>query len=207
MDKKPFAIILIILLLTFLATVVLRYYRAPVERSVSLEMISLSGGGWIGQLDQLPKPVIDLLSPDHFFSASYTDNSGFVVQVFVDYYSPQNTTGAIHSPRNCLPGSGWVIAHSQPRTIAFGNRRISAGRLVLTLGDSRRVMDFWYITRFGETASDYVLKLNTMVSSLMLRPTDKAFVRFVAADSPQSIAAMERFERLFIAEIYSHLPF
>jgi hypothetical protein len=46
-----------------------------------------------------------------------------------------------------------------------------------------------------------------MVSSLMLRPTDKAFVRFVAADSPQSIAAMERFERLFIAEIYSHLPF
>jgi hypothetical protein len=68
-------------------------------------------------------------------------------------------------------------------------------------------MDFWYITRFGETASDYVLKLNTMISSLMLRPTDKAFVRFVAADNPESIAAMERFERLFITEIYDHLPF
>jgi hypothetical protein len=46
-----------------------------------------------------------------------------------------------------------------------------------------------------------------MISSLTLRPTDKAFVRFVASQDSQGIAALEDFERLFIGEVYGHLPF
>jgi len=68
-------------------------------------------------------------------------------------------------------------------------------------------MDFWYITRYGETANDYKLKFYTMISSLTLRPTDKAFVRFVANGDSLSIAAMEEFEAVIIGDIYGHLPF
>ena len=207
MGKKSFAAILGVLLITFLATGLLRYYRAPVQRNGALDRIPLSIDEWVGLPDDVPQPVLDLLSPDQLFSATFSNNSGARVQLFVDYYSPQNTTGAIHSPRNCLPGSGWVTSGSIPRTIAFDGRRISANRFLLTLGESRQVMDFWYITRYGETANDYILKLNTMISSLTLRPTDKAFVRFVTADDTKSIAAMEEFEKLFISQVYRNLPF
>jgi len=207
MGKKSFAAILAVLLITFLATGLLRYYRAPVQRSVTLDRIPLSISEWLGVPDEVPRPVLDLLRPDQLFSATFGNDSGTRVHLFIDYYSPRNTTGAIHSPRNCLPGSGWVISGSAPRTIALNGRSISANRFLLTLGESRQVMDFWYITRYGETANDYVLKLNTMISSLTLKPTDKAFVRFVTADDTKSIAAMEEFEKLIISEIYRNLPF
>ncbi len=207
MEKKSFIAILTILLITFLVCTVIKYYRAPVGRVVTIERLPLSVGGWLGKPDDVSPDTRELLSPDALFSAAYMSPSGSKVQLFIDYYSPENSTGAIHSPRNCLPGSGWVIVGTSPRIIEAGKKRISASRMSLALGESRDVMDFWYITRYGETASDYRLKFNTMVSSLTLRPTDKAFVRFVARDNPESVAALEDFERLFIDEIYKRLPF
>jgi EpsI family protein len=186
---------------------VIRYYRAPVRRKVIIEQLPLAKSGWSGQAETISAEEKELLSPDNLFMASYTNPSGSKVQLFIDYFSPENTTGAIHSPRNCLPGSGWVIVDSEPRSIEAAGRRIPAIRLHLALGGSREVMDFWYITRYGETASDYRLKFNTMISSLTLRPTDKAFVRFISSQDPKSIAALEDFEQLFIGDIYGHLPF
>jgi EpsI family protein len=207
MEKKSFVAILVIFALTFVLCTVIRYYRAPVGREVTLVKLPLVKGQWNGHVDDVSPEVREILDADQLFSASYISLSGGKVQLFVDYFSPENTAGAIHSPRNCLPGSGWVIVGSEPRTIEVSRRRIKAIRMHLSLGKSRAVMDFWYITRYGETANDFVLKFNTMISSLTLRPTDKAFVRFVASQDPQSIAAMEDFERLYIDEIYGHLPF
>jgi EpsI family protein len=207
MEKKSFIAILAILIFTFAACTVLKYYRAPVGRKVLVEQLPLAANGWVGQSDNVSVDIRELLSPDNLFSATYSNQSGRRVQLFIDYFSPENTTGAIHSPRNCLPGSGWVIDDSKPHPIEAAGRNIKAHRMRLSMGQSRAVMDYWYITRYGETANDYMLKLNTMISSLTLRPTDKAFIRFVASDDPQSIAALEEFEHLFIGDIYTHLPF
>jgi len=207
MEKKSFVVILLVFVFTFAACTVIRYYRAPVGRKVMIEQLPLTKGAWVGRTVTVTPEVMVILSPDQLFSASYVGPSGNQVQLFIDYFSPENTTGAIHSPRNCLPGAGWIIVGSEPRVIEAAGRRIPAIRMNLSLGQSRQVMDFWYITRFGETANDYRLKFNTMISSLTLRPTDKAFVRFVSKQDPQSIAALEDFERLFIDDIYAHLPF
>ena len=207
MEKKSFVVLLFVILLTFAATTIIGYYRAPVEMAAKLENLPLSKGEWVGSLQQLPESIVELLSPDQFFAASFSDGRGHNVQLFVDYFSPGNMAGAIHSPRNCLPGSGWVIEGSVPRNVELGNRRIGANRFHLSLGEAQYVMDFWYITRLGETASDYRLKFNTMISSLILRPTDKAFVRFVASDDEGSVAAMEDFEAMIVEDIYRNLPF
>lgn len=207
MEKKTFIIFAGALVFMFMATLSIRYYRSPVRQADQLGQVPLAVGNWIGQAEPLAAPVMELLNPDQLFSATYVNPSGARVHLFVDYYSPENTTGAIHSPRNCLPGSGWVIAGTVPRPISAGGRVIEANRFYLTLGESQQVMDFWYITRQGETANDYRLKFNTMISSLTLKPTDKAFVRFVTANDPASIAAMEEFELQLIGEIYRRLPF
>jgi EpsI family protein len=195
------------LIITLLACVVIRYYRAPAGKTVTIEKMPLSVGAWIGKPDSLPLETRELLNPDELFSASYISPSGSRVQLFIDYFLPENTAGAIHSPRNCLPGSGWIIVGTEPRIIRLGEKLIAASRMNLAMGDSRDVMDFWYISRYGETASDYRLKFYIMISSLTLRPTDKAFVRFVTSDDPRNIADLEGFERLVVDEIYSRLPF
>jgi EpsI family protein len=207
MAKKAFIGILSIIGATFLATTLVSHCRAPMGLRADFDRIPLGKGEWVGSREEVPQPIVEMLSPDAILSASFVSKKGDKVHLFVDYYSPQNTVGAIHSPRNCLPGSGWIIAGSGPRLLEFSGRKIHAGRFKLTLGKANQIMDFWYITRFGETASDYRLKFNTMISSLVLKPTDKAFVRFVASDDPGSIAAMEEFEKLFTDEIYKALPF
>jgi EpsI family protein len=207
MEKKTLVIFLGLIAATFAAAQIIVHYRAPAGLNSDFRRLPLTKGEWVGRLEELPKPIIELLSPDEIFAASYINRNGSRVQLFVDYYSPENTIGSIHSPRNCLPGSGWVITGSVPKVIEYEGRAIGAVRFYLSLGQARQVMDFWYITRMGETASDYMLKFYTMVGSLILRPTDKAFVRFVTLDDPPSVAAMEAFERQFIQEIYGCLPF
>jgi EpsI family protein len=207
MEKKSFIILLSALIFTFLVTTMIKHYRSPVPLNNILQQMPLAKGDWTGNADPMDPSMQELLSPDRLFSASFINSAGKKVQLFVDYFSPENISGTIHSPRNCLPGSGWIIAGTTPRPLLFNGHTIHANRFNLSLSGSRQVMDFWYVTRQGETANDYTLKFNTMISSLMLRPTDKAFIRFVASDDPQSLAALEQFESLFIGEIYHRLPF
>jgi len=207
MGKKSFITMLVALAFTFLAMTTIKYYRSRVDLDVNLDSFPMEKGDWVGNVESLSAAVLQMLNPDQILSASYVNREGAKVQLLIDYYFPQNTAGGIHSPRNCLPGSGWIIVGSMAHEIKAAGRVIPASRFYLRLGNAYEVMDFWYITRSGETSNDFVFKLNTMLSSLSLRPTDKAFVRFVAAQDPKSIAAMEDFERLFVDEIYRHLPF
>jgi EpsI family protein len=207
MEKKAFIAFLVLILATFVAIQFVAHYRAPVGLKADFQKLPLTKDQWVGRPEELPQPIVEMLSPDEIFAGSFSNPEGIRVQLFVDYYSPENTVGAIHSPRNCLPGSGWAISGMTSKPIDYGGRKISAVRFYLKREQSHQVMDFWYVTRLGETASDYRLKFDTMISSLILRPTDKAFVRFVTNDEARSIAAMEDFEKIYIGEIYGSLPF
>ena len=77
----------------------------------------------------------------------------------------------------------------------------------MRLGELRKVMDFWYVTKYGETPSDYTFKFYVMLSSLALQPTDVAFIRFFTAADSVSLAALDRFEQASLPLIYERLPF
>ncbi len=207
MDKKPFAAILTILLLTFAIALVIKYYRPSSLGDVNFENFPLTIGQWQGQREVVSQPVLDLLNPVDIFSATYTNPDGVEVHLLFDFFSSEATFGGPHSPRNCLPGAGWVIQESENNNISVDGRNIPAGRFALQFGVTKRVMDFWYVTNFGETANDYTFKLHLLLSSLAFKPRDVAFVRFIANDDPATQEALEQFQQLAVEEIYKHLPF
>ncbi|MCP4581928.1 MAG: EpsI family protein [candidate division Zixibacteria bacterium] len=207
MAKKTFIIFLTILVLTFSFGYVLRYAKPAGGQIANLESFPMTLGQWHGKADQVPQATIDLLDPDYLFSATYINPQGFRVQLFFDYFSSGGSSGGVHSPRNCLPGSGWAIMGSRDKAIVIDNRNIGASRFHLRLGESKQVMDFWYVTRNGETSNDFIFKIHTMLSALTLKPTDMAFIRFVALDTPGSLAALEEFEKTFVPVIYNYLTF
>lgn len=207
MSRKAFIVMLSIITVTFSFNTMIKYYRPQDSVDMSFDHFPLLKGEWIGEKDSLAPAVVALLNPDQIFSATYTNRDEIKIQLFFDYFSSKNIKGAVHSPRNCLPGSGWIITSSSKKNIEFGIRVIAANRFYLRLKDSKQVMDYWYITRYGETANDYVLKAYTMISSLTFRPTDVAFIRFVVNQDPESLEALEEFEKAFINEIYESLPF
>ena len=207
MARKTFFLILAILIITFGFTYAIRYMKPASAPMKELSSFPLELGQWQGKSDFIAKGTLDMLNPDQYFNATYVNSEGSRVQLFFDYFAQNGSSGGVHSPRNCLPGSGWAILRSEQREININGHKIPASRFYLQLGKARQVMDFWYVTRRGETSNDYEFKLYTMMSSLMLQPTDVAFIRFVALDSPNGLSALDDFEKTFVPAIYGFLPY
>jgi len=130
-----------------------------------------------------------------------------IVRLFFDYFSPDRGYGGPHSPRNCLPGSGWIIQGNNTHNIELDETILSANRLNLRYKDNRYIMDFFYVTHHGETGNDYLFKIYEILSSLTFKPKDIAFIRFECLDTPEHEKALLEFQKIFIKEIYKELPF
>jgi EpsI family protein len=207
MAKKIFLTFLAVLLVTFAFGLLIKFYRPDTSTKVDIGQFPLQIDGWNAETLPLSQNVLDLLDPDAILMAYYTNQEQLGVELFFSYFSSENTSGGLHSPRNCMPGSGWAITQSEEHAIQVGDRTIPATRLHIKFGAEVRIVDFWYITRHGETSNDYMLKFYQMLSALTLRPTDVAFVRLIATNRPEAVAALERFERTITPEIYEQLTF
>jgi EpsI family protein len=203
-DQKKFLIITFIIALSGLAGWGIKYRAPEALVAPGWKEFPLLMDDWIGKEDIVAQGVIDLLKPDHIFNANYIDDDGNRVNLFLGSFS--DPRGGPHSPLNCLPASGWVVEGSAPRSVDLGNRTLAAKRLLLSYRQVAYAMDFWYVTPWGETSSDYRLKFNEMLTSLTLQPRHLTFVRFIAKDTPGGLAALNRFEKAFLIEIYSRLP-
>jgi len=207
MDKKSFGIIISLLVVTFAITSLFRYYRPQSAAVANFDSFPLEVGQWVGRAEKIDRWTLELLNPKAIFSATYVNPNGVRIHLFFDFFSSEASFGGPHSPRNCLPGSGWVIFDDYEHPIQLDERTIPAHRFELRYEQTGQVMDFWYVTNFGETANDYVFRLYETISSLTLRPKDVAFIRIITDDNPRSLEALAEFEKLFVGRIYSYLPF
>ena len=207
MAKKAFLIMLALLVATFGFSTALDYGRPATGRHIDIRQFPLTKGDWKAQTLPIEKGVIAMLRPDAIFNALYVNSSGNRVDLFFSYFAGKNSQVGVHSPRNCMPGAGWTIERTEKHDISFGAGIIPASRMYVRYETETRVVDYWYITRHGETSSDYSRKLFTMLGALGFQPADVAFVRFISAGDPVSLAQLEAFESEFIGEIYRLLPF
>lgn len=207
MDKKSFTVIIIVLVLTFASTIILKQYHPESTAVVSFDNFPLELDGWVGSRKTIAPYVIELLKPQDIFSATYVNDKGFKVSLFFDFFSSGKGLGGPHSPRNCLPGSGWTIHENKKHIIKLNQKEISVHRLNLRYEKTRHIMDFWYVTHYGETGNDYLFKIYEILNSLTFQPKDVAFIRFIVEDSPENIEALNEFQQIFTKEIYKFLPF
>src|SRR5438874_1700046 len=82
-----------------------------------LDQLPAAFNGWTGRDSPLDPQVLAILRVDDYLSRVYSDSTGHVVGVYVGFYASQRTGDTIHSPKNCLPGSGWEPVHSDLLTI------------------------------------------------------------------------------------------
>jgi len=207
MDKKAFYLIIGIVLVVFVFTMLLTYFRPVSAGDVNFDDFPMEFGQWKGKKENITQTVIDMLNPMDITSISYVNDEGINIHLFFDYFSSDASFGGPHSPRNCVPGSGWIIENTYEKNIELNGRIIHSGVFELRFEKSLSVMEFWYVTHFGETANDYRFKLYELLSALTFSPRDVAFIRFVTSNDPKSLEALKEFQSLVIPEIYNQLPF
>jgi len=100
-------------------------------------------------------------------------------EIYVGYYESQTQGRTIHSPKNCLPGSGWE-ALNQSETIVKtvdGNRVVN--RYLLQNKERRALVYYWYQGR-GRVASDeFGVKWDLLRDAALNGRTEEALVRIV----------------------------
>ena len=172
-----------------------------------LTAIPLGIGDVTGGEDRLDDEIGDVLRPSQTLNRRYRHGE-HDYWLSVGYFTQQRLGGQIHSPRYCYPVSGWNILSATESERLGG----PSGELLIERERERRVVCYQYLTRGGATTSGLRLKLELMVSSLLGRPRDAAFVRYSTAVGPgeSEAAALERlgaFARVMQPTLRPALPF
>jgi EpsI family protein len=139
--------------------------------------------------DRPYKPdVVKAIGADDYINRVYSGGA-LPIQLFIGYYKDQRSGDRIHSPKNCLPGSGWEPVRSGRLQIGSERGRpVMVNEFVVEQGTSRDMVLYWYQSRRRIIASEYWAKYWLVVDGLRDRTTDGAMVRIwtTAADGEEN---------------------
>lgn len=153
--------------------------------------------------------VLDVLKAADYMSRQYTDATGSKLSFYLGYHSGGKGTGGIHSPKHCLPGSGWFEVSTKRGVLDLGKEQLQVVRAVYQKGEQKELYLYWFQVK-GKTLSDeYSLKLAEITNSFLYRRRDAAFIRISVpfeTDEAKALAQSERFVREFYPVIQEFLP-
>lgn len=131
--------------------------------------------------DKIGDDVLDVLKADDTLTRWYVDKKNQSASVFIAYFKSQRTGVSPHSPRNCLPGSGWVPSSAEvlPIDVAGRSTPIEVNRYIVSKGDSKSIVLYWYQTPGRVIASEYSAKVFMVLDAIRYNRTDTALVRVV----------------------------
>jgi EpsI family protein len=160
---------------------------------------------WTGRDALLADDVVAELGVDDHINRRYVSAGGVPVSLYVGYYRSQRQGDTIHSPQNCLPGSGWQPVFSDRSPIAVGDTAIPVNRFVIQKGLDRQAVFYWYQGRGRIVANEFANKGWLMLDAARLRRTDGGMVRLMTPVSTTPDAAFASLAA-FTAALFPHLP-
>ncbi len=159
------------------------------------------------------KEVMDVLRADDVLTRTYLEeNTQTGANLFVAFFRSQRTGQAPHSPKNCLPGSGWTPSQSDIVTISVPGQAdaVEANRYVVAKGEDKSLVLYWYQSRGRTVASEYRAKIYLVRDAIRYNRTDTALVRVVVPVVQDDIAGAtktaETFVQSFFTPLRHHLP-
>ena len=147
-----------------------------------LQSFPMQLSAWTGTDFAIPKDVLEVLGPGDFLFRDYQNPAEKQpsVNLFIAYFPSQRTGDSIHSPKHCLPGSGWLPVESSRVTLSLpGHSPFSANRYVIAKGDSRQLVLYWFWAHDRGVASEYWAKFYLVADSMRMNRSDGALVRIM----------------------------
>jgi EpsI family protein len=153
-----------------------------------------------------------VLQADDTINRTYSGPRG-AVNFFVAYFTTQRTGKTPHSPKHCMPGTGWEPVRSGFTTISMPGQAdgIHVNHYVLVKGQQRNVVLYWYQSNGRVIASEYQAKIYTVVDSIRKRRSDTALVRVIvnvplSGDEKSALQTATEFVQAIFPAVKAHLP-
>ncbi|HTP86416.1 MAG TPA: EpsI family protein [Bryobacteraceae bacterium] len=150
--------------------------------------------------------TLAILRADDYLTRDYAAaGSPAPANLYVAFFRTQRTGQTPHSPKNCLPGSGWVPSSSSIVDVPVpGGAPIQVNQYIVSRGSARDVVLYWYQSHGRVVASEYKAKVYVVADALRYNRTDTALVRVVVPVVTTEDAALQE-ARNFVASLFSPL--
>lgn len=167
-------------------------------------------GAWrmTGQ-SEFSAEILNVLKPTDYIARQYGSDDGSKVGLYIGYHGGGKESGGIHSPKHCLPGSGWYEVSTRRDVLTVGTEKINLVRAVYQKGESREMFLYWFQVRDHSLSDEYSLKAAEIANSFLHRRRDSTFVRISVSfelDEAKARAVGEQFIRDFHPVIRAFLP-
>lgn len=182
----------------------------------SLAQVPSAIGNWRQTGTDIPieQEVLDTLKADQVLSRTYATGPGsHDLSLFVAFFKTQRAGVSPHSPKVCLPGSGWVPRDSWTTHINVPGfaEPIPVNRYMVTRGEYKSLVLYWYQSANRAVANEYAAKLYLMMDGVRYRRSDTSLVRvIVPVGQGQDEQQAEQIGVRFIQDVFqplrSHLP-
>ncbi len=161
----------------------------------------------------IEKEVQDVLRADDTLTRIYASpGTRAGANLFVAYFKTQRTGQAPHSPKNCLPGSGWEPSQNDVVQLSVPGepRPLQINRYIVSKGDEKSLVLYWYQSRDRVIASEYSAKFWLVADAIRYNRTDTALVRVVIPvlhnEEAEAMQTATRFVQSFFPTLRQYLP-
>lgn len=165
------------------ATAAVLQARGRVEvqpKAADIHALPFNIAGLNGNDMRIDPEVLETLGSGNYLSRLYTSPAAPPVDLFIAYYNSQRSGDTIHSPKNCLPGSGWTPLESERIQLPVtSSQSIQVNRYIVAKGQERQLVMYWYQAHGRATASEYMAKFYLIADSIKMNRSDGGMVRIV----------------------------
>jgi EpsI family protein len=189
----------------------------PIRRPLS-ELPNAIGMWLEDRSSEFDKDTLNVLGVNDYINRSYNGPNMGQVGLYIGYYVSQRQGGTIHSPLNCLPGSGWnpiekdilnipIPSDFRINASTVGERQeIRINRIVIQKEIDKQVVLYWYHSHGRVIASEYLGKIFTVLDALRSNRTDAALVRVISPVNGQQESAQKQAEEQAIDFVKALFP-
>ena len=163
----------------------------------SLDTFPSAVGDWRARdAASLEPEIVNLLKVNDYVMQRYVDGGGRTLWLYIAYWATQRKGGAqIHSPQNCLPGSGWEPVEASKLVVPLGAAAppITVNRYLIQKEGNRQVVLYWYHSQGKDVAGEVQAKIAMVWNAFLNNRTDGALIRI---STPVQGSVSETTERL-----------
>lgn len=207
---KPWRFYILFILLGIAAFYVYTRSEDDIVINKPLDQFPQKIGNWTmtGQA-RFDERVLAVLLPTDYLSRSYIDAAGNRLSLYIGFHNGGPNSGPIHSPKQCLPGSGWNRLKENVRQVQFNGETIHYVSAVYQKDAEKQLFLYWFQVRDQILTNEYTLKLAMIKNSVLSNRRDSAFIRLsvMGAESEEEATGIgERFIQDFFPAIREALP-
>jgi EpsI family protein len=170
-----------------------------------LANLPYSLGRWTGEERPLEPQIVEAVNVSDYTNRVYLDPKEPPVQLYIGYYASQKSGDTIHSPKNCLPGSGWdPIQSGDVRIPLESGQQITVNEYVIQRDLNKQMVFYWYQSQGRVMASEYSAKFWMVADAIAHNRTDGALVRIITPMKDGEAATRTRLVH-FTQILFPHL--